>query len=61
MGPVQKNQSTSVAAVAPVKLGKHVIVGSGSVVLPGAELGEGVAVGAISFVSRSLEPWDLFR
>lgn len=46
--------------VAPVILGKHVIIGSGSVVLPGADLGEGVAVGALSLVTRSLEPWGIY-
>jgi len=35
---------------APVYLGKHVIVGSGSVILPGIRLEEGVAVGALSLL-----------
>ena len=35
---------------APVSLGCHVIVGSGTVILPGAVLEEGVAVGALSLV-----------
>lgn len=34
----------------PVSLGKHVIVGCGSVILPGACLAEGCAVGALSLV-----------
>jgi acetyltransferase-like isoleucine patch superfamily enzyme len=45
--------------VAPVTLGKHVIIGSGSVVLPGVDLGEGVAVGALSLITRPLEPWGI--
>jgi acetyltransferase-like isoleucine patch superfamily enzyme len=41
---------------APVIIGKHVIVGAGSVILPGAILEEGVAVGALSLVKgRCLE------
>jgi len=31
----------------PVTIGRHVIVGSGSVVLPGVHLAEGVAIGAL--------------
>lgn len=38
---------------APVYLGRHVIVGSGSVILPGITLEDGVAVGALSLVTKS--------
>lgn len=38
---------------APVVLEKHVIIGCGTVILPGVTLGEGVAIGALSFVNRS--------
>lgn len=34
----------------PVYLGKHAIVGSGSIILPGAKLNTGVAVGALSLI-----------
>ena len=39
---------------------KHSIIGSSSVVLPGVTVGEGVSVGALSFVARSLEPWFVY-
>jgi galactoside O-acetyltransferase len=39
---------------------EHVIVGSGTVVLPNCELSEGVAVGALSLVDKSLEPWGIY-
>jgi acetyltransferase-like isoleucine patch superfamily enzyme len=39
---------------------RHSIIGSSSVVLPGVTVGEGVSVGALSFVSRSLEPWFVY-
>ncbi len=42
---------------APVHLGRHVILGAGTVVLPGVTIGEGAAVGAMSLVTRDLEPW----
>jgi len=40
---------------APVVIGRHVILGSGSVVLPGVTLENGVAVGALSLVNKSIE------
>lgn len=44
---------------APVVIGKHVIVGSGTTILPGVTLGTGASVGAMSLVTRSLEPWSI--
>lgn len=46
--------------VAPVNLCRHVLIGSGSVVLPGVTIGEGSAVGALSFVSMSLDEWGVY-
>jgi acetyltransferase-like isoleucine patch superfamily enzyme len=46
--------------LAPVSLGRHVIVGSGSVVLPGATIGEGSSVGALSLVTKSLDEWGVY-
>jgi len=45
---------------APVTLEKHVIVGAGSVVLPGVTLREGVAVGALSFVNNDCEAFGIY-
>lgn len=45
---------------ASVFLGRHVIVGAGSVVLPGVHLAEGCSVGAMSLVLRSTEPWGIY-
>ena len=39
---------------------RHGLVGAGTVVLPGVTIGEGSAVGALSFVERSLEPWGVY-
>ena len=45
---------------APVALGRHVIVGSGSVILPGVRIGDGSAVGALSLVQRPLDEWGVY-
>lgn len=39
---------------------KHAILGSGCTVMPGVTVGEGTAVGSMSFVNRSLEPWSMY-
>jgi acetyltransferase-like isoleucine patch superfamily enzyme len=44
----------------PVFLGKHVIVGSGSVILPGVTLEEGVAVGALSLVTKNCSAFGIY-
>jgi galactoside O-acetyltransferase len=41
---------------APVTIEEHAIVGAGSLVLPGATLGMGCAVGALSVVKRDVPP-----
>lgn len=45
---------------ADVFLGKHVIVGSGSVILPGVSLEEGVAVGALSLVTKHCGAFGIY-
>ena len=45
---------------ADVILEKHVIIGCGSVILPGVTLGEGVAVGALSLIKKSCEPFGIY-
>ncbi len=42
-----------------VHIGKHAIIGCNSVVLPGVDIPEGAAVGSLSCVTRSLEPWSI--
>ena len=40
-----------------VVIEKHVIIASGSTILPGTILGEGCAIGAMSLVKKNVEPW----
>lgn len=44
----------------PVTLHRHVIIGSGSVVLPGVTIGEGTAIGALSLVTHDLESFGIY-
>jgi len=57
--PTVPSQYTDVTH-ADVFLGKHVIVGCGSVILPGVTLGEGVAVGALSLVNKDCETFGIY-
>lgn len=47
---------------APVFIGKHAIIGAGSIVLPGVTIGEGAAIGAMTFVKRGYHcaPWGIY-
>jgi len=45
---------------APVVVGRHVIVGAGSIVLPGVTLREGSGVGALSLVKRDCEAFGMY-
>lgn len=50
-GPMLPSKFTNIHG-APVHLGRHAIVGSGSVVLPGVTIEDGVAIGALSLVNK---------
>jgi galactoside O-acetyltransferase len=45
---------------ADVFFGKHIIVGSGTVILPGITLEEGVAVGALSLVTKKCAQFGIY-
>lgn len=58
-GPTLPEEFTNVRH-ADVFVGKHVIVGSGSVILPGVTLEEGVAVGALSLIHKSCQAFGVY-
>jgi len=45
---------------AAVRIGRHCIVGTSSLVFPGVHLGDGCSVGALAMVTKSTEPWGVY-
>jgi len=44
----------------PVFMGRHVILGAGTIVFPGTMIGEGCSFGAGSVVNKNAEPWGVY-
>ena len=45
---------------AGISIGQHVIIGSGSILLPGVTLEQGVAIGALSLVSKNCKEFGIY-
>jgi galactoside O-acetyltransferase len=45
---------------APVRIGRFVPIGTGALILPGVEIADGAAVGAMSVVPHSLKGWTIY-
>jgi len=43
-----------------VHIGKHSIIGAGSIIMPGVILAEGTSIGALSLVRKSTEEWCIY-
>jgi len=43
-----------------IYIGKHVIIGAGSYVLPGVKIAEGTSIGAMSLILQSTKPWKIY-
>lgn len=43
-----------------IQIGKHCIIGAGSVVLPGGNIAEGTSVGAMSLIVKPTLPWKVY-
>ena len=57
--PTLNSKYTNVTS-AVVTIGRHVIIGSGSVVLPGITLAEGVCIGALSLVNKTCDSFTTY-
>jgi len=43
-----------------VSIGRHSIIGAGSVILPNIIVNDGATVGALSLVNKDLDEWGLY-
>lgn len=43
-----------------VRIGRHAILGTGTIVLPGCDVGDGVSTGAGTVVTKPLEDWTIY-
>ena len=43
-----------------VRIGRHSILGTSTVVFPGVQIAEGCATGALAVVTKSTEPWSIY-
>ena len=57
--PLLPKEVTNIKSV-PVYVGKYVIIGTSSCILPDVTVGEGCAIGAMSLVKSSLEEWGIY-
>lgn len=44
----------------PIFMGRHVILGAGTIVFPGITIGDGCSFGARSVVNKNAEPWGVY-
>lgn len=58
IGPTIPDEYRNVDA-RPVSLGRHVVIGAGSIVLPGSVLDEGATVGSLSLVRGDIAAWTV--
>lgn len=43
-----------------IKVGRQVIIGAGATIMPGADIAEGCAIGAMSLILNPTEPWGIY-
>ena len=60
IGPMVNQDLTSVTG-GRITIGKFTQLGAGCIVLPGAKIGEGVTVGAMSLINHHLDNWGIYK
>tara|TARA_R100001369_G_scaffold91102_1_gene131463 strand:- start:230 stop:802 length:573 start_codon:yes stop_codon:yes gene_type:complete len=43
-----------------VRLERQVVIGAGSIIMPGVTLAEGCSVGAMTIINKSTQPWGIY-
>ena len=43
-----------------ITIGRHVIIGTSSIVFPGVDIADGCAIGALTLVAKSTTPWGIY-
>jgi acetyltransferase-like isoleucine patch superfamily enzyme len=59
IGPMIDKEFTNVTG-GPVEIDKYVQIGANSIVFPNVKIGEGVSVGSLSLISKTLDPWGIY-
>lgn len=59
ISPMCKLQDSNVRSE-PIYIGKHTVVGTGSVILPGATIRDGVALGAMTLLKDDTEEFSIY-
>ncbi|MGE6328537.1 acyltransferase [Psychrobacter pacificensis] len=59
-GPTVPDTYKKTKSIGEIIIGRHVIIGASCFVMPNVVIGDGSAVGAMSFVSKSLESWGVY-
>lgn len=59
ISPTVPDEYTNIFS-APVTLHKHVVIGTGTSIMPGVTIGEGTAVGSMSLVKHSIDAWGIY-
>jgi len=57
-GPTLPPEYTGTTS-APVRIGRHAVLGAGSIILPGVTFGEGSASGALSLIKKNVDPFTI--
>lgn len=59
ISPMAAPEHTRVTSL-PIEIGKYSVLGAGSVLLPGAQVAEGCALGSMAFLKRPTEPYSIY-
>lgn len=60
-GPMSKKfKKVDKGKSALISIGMHSIIGSNSIILPGASIPTGVSIGALSLINRKLKSWSVY-